>query len=102
MLEAQKDDLVQIHRVILNASQRSKTLPSSTKSVPYECWIKGFLLNETAKLGDTVKIKTFIGRELSGILSQINPTYDHNFGMAQKELLMIVCEIRNKLDKAQK
>jgi hypothetical protein len=85
----------------LEPHERPETLPSSTKSVPYECWIKGFLLNEQATIGDKVRIKTFIGRELSGSLCQVNPAYDHDFGRPQKELLTIGSEAWAELEDRQ-
>ncbi len=100
MPDARKGDLVQIHQIILEPEQRSENLPSSTKSVPYECWIKGYLLTESANLGDTVKIETFICREILGALCSINPTYDHNFGIPLKELLTIGAEAKKQLGKA--
>ena len=100
MPDAQKGDLVQIHRIILEPDQRPANLPSSTRSVPYECWIKGFLIDDRADLGNIVRIQTLIGREISGTLCQVNPTYDHNFGTPQKELLSIGDEARRQLEKA--
>ena len=98
MPDARKGDLVQIHSVILKPDQRPDNLPSSTRAVPYECWIKGFLLNEGANFGDEVAIETFIGRQLSGTLCLVNPMYDHNFGKPQKELLPIGPEAQRQLD----
>ncbi len=92
MPDAKKGDLVQIHKIILEPDQRSDNLPTCTKAVPYECWLKGFLLGEEANLGDRVKIETFIGREISGTLFQVNPVYDHDFGKPLKELLSIGSE----------
>jgi hypothetical protein len=97
MPDAKRGDLVQIHKVILDPSQRPDTLPECTRSVSYECWVKGFLIDESVNIGDEVKIETFIGREISGILEQVNPVYDHNFGVPQKELLDIGSESRKKL-----
>jgi hypothetical protein len=99
MPDAKKGDLVQIHKVILDPNQRPDSLPESTRSVSYECWVKGFLINESVNIGDEVKIETFIGREISGILEQVNPVYNHNFGVPQKELLSIGRESRKKLGK---
>jgi hypothetical protein len=96
MADAKKGDLVQIHRVILEPGERPGTLPDCTKSVPYECWIKGFLLNSQATLGEEVQIETFIGREISGTLVSVHPAYDHSFGLPQKELLSIGRELRKK------
>jgi hypothetical protein len=100
MFDAQKGDLVYIHQIILEPHQRPANLPSSTRSVPYECWIKGFLINDGADLGNIVRIETLIGREISGSLCQVNPTYDHNFGTPQKELLSIGDEAIRQLEKA--
>ncbi len=94
MADAKKGDLVQIHKVILKPDQRPDSLPESTKSVPYECWIKGFLLNSQATIGEEVQIETFIGRENFGILVSVNPSYDHSFGLPQKELLPIGRELK--------
>jgi hypothetical protein len=97
MADAKRGDLVQIHKIILEPSQRPDSLPACTRSVPYECWIKGFLVDEDANLGDEVKIETFIGREISGKLYQVNPTYDHNFGVPQRELIAIGNEAHHEL-----
>ncbi len=92
MADAKKGDLVQIHNIILEPGQRPDVLPSCTKAVPYEGWIKGFLLEKDANVGDRVRIKTFIGREISGTLFQVNPVYDHGFGKPLKQLLSIGSE----------
>jgi hypothetical protein len=99
MADAQKGDLVQIHKIVLEPSQRPDTLPACTKAVPYECWIKGFLLNENSNIGDEVNIKTLVGRELRGMLCSVNPTYDNHFGVPQKELLSIGEEAREILNR---
>jgi hypothetical protein len=91
--KAVKGDLVQIHKVILTPEQRPEGLPESTKVVPYEGWIKGFLLENEANIGETVRIETFIGRELSGTLVEVNPAYSHNFGKPRLELLTIMKEL---------
>ena len=89
MPDAERNDLVQIHRIILEPHERAANLPPSTAALPYECWIKGFLLEATANVGDSVTIKTLIGREFSGTLYRVTPIYDHNFGTPQEELLSI-------------
>lgn len=99
MADATRGDLVQIHRIVLQPDERPDSLPSSTKSVPYECWIKGFLIDEEANKGESVRVETFIGREVSGTLYRVNPKYEHNFGRPQKEILPIGNEIRRHLQK---
>jgi len=97
MADARKGDLVQINQIVLEPGQRPESLPKSTKAVPFECWIKGFLLDEEASLGDEVRIKTFIGRQMSGTLAAINPVYDHDFGRPRMELLAIGGELLKQL-----
>ena len=97
MPDAKEGDLVQVHKIILKSDQRPDTLPEDTKSLPYESWIKGFLLNEEGTLGDEVRIESFIGREISGTLVSVHPAYDHSFGLPQKELLSIGRELRKKM-----
>jgi hypothetical protein len=89
---AKKGDLVQIHLIILKPEERVKNIPDSTKKVPYEAWIKGFLMDRKAVIGDTVHIKSFIGREIKGTLTRINPGYDHDFGTPQSELAAVGLE----------
>ncbi len=84
--KAQKGDLVQIHLQVLKPEDRSTNLPEATRSVPYEGWIKGYLLDDTAEIGQTVRIRSIIGRELSGTLANIRPAYTHNYGEPQPAL----------------
>ncbi|MBU0514928.1 MAG: 2-amino-4-ketopentanoate thiolase [Proteobacteria bacterium] len=89
MNEAFRGDLVQIINVIMEPADRPETLPPSTRAVPYQGWIKGLLVDDHARIGDQVTIKTFIGRHLSGKLYAVGPTYDHGFGRPRPELLPI-------------
>lgn len=89
MPDANEGDLVLIHKIVLKPEKRPGNLPPSTAAVPYECWIKGSLMNESANMGDRVSVRTFIGREISGALFEVNPKYNHNFGETQKEIFSI-------------
>ncbi len=89
MPDAVKGDLVQIQKVVLAPEQRPADLPPSSREVPYQCWIKGFLLDEQAELGQEVSVETFIGRRLRGVLYAVRPLYDHGFGRPRPELLGI-------------
>lgn len=82
-------DLVQIQIVVFDAQNRMPGLPKSTSILPYKGWIKGFLINDEASIGQIVNIRSFIGRTLRGRLVNINPIYDHNFGEPQSELMNI-------------
>jgi hypothetical protein len=88
-MTAKKGDWVQIHFVALEPGERAEHLPEETKKVPLEIRIKGFLRDEKANIGDTVKIKTNVGRIVEGTLKEINPIYEHNFGKPIPELLQI-------------
>lgn len=88
-MKAYKGDWVQIHFIALKPEERSPHLPEDTKKVPFEIRIKGFLEEGKAQIGDTVTIKTPIGRLVKGTLEKINPKYEHNFGDPIPELLKI-------------
>ncbi len=81
---------VEIEKMILTPEQRAPTLPEDTKKVPYVLNVNGFLL-EDAELGLPVRIRTLIGRELTGTLKTVNPSYRHSFGEVVPELLSIGC-----------
>ena len=55
---AKKNDYVRIHRSILEAAERTGKLPEDTKSVPLEMWVKGWLQDDEAQIGDTVTVKS--------------------------------------------
>jgi hypothetical protein len=76
---------------VLTPEQRAPTLPEDTKRVPYVLHVSGFLL-EPAELGSPARVRTLIGRELSGTLITINPSYSHSFGSTVPELLRIGTE----------
>jgi hypothetical protein len=61
-------------------------------------WTKGFLDHE-ARLGETVEIRTAIGRRLTGKLVAVNPPYVHGFGRPIPELLEVGNELRSLIAK---
>jgi len=83
---------VEIEQVILTPEQRAPSLPEDTRQVPYVMRVSGFLV-EPAALGQAARITTIIGRELSGTLRQVNPSYSHSFGKTVAELLTIGKEL---------
>ena len=40
-------------------------------------------------VGEPARVRTLIGRELSGSLTMVNPSYEHSFGDTVQELLNI-------------
>ena len=86
-----KGTWVEIEQVVLKPEERAASLPEDTKKVPYLLWVSGFLLEDT-EIGQKVRVKTIIGRELSGELKVVNPSYHHSFGTVVPELLTIGTE----------
>jgi hypothetical protein len=95
--KAWRGDLVQIHVVVLRPEERTASIPDCTKAVPYEAWVKGFLVDESARIGDPVRIRTFAERELRGELAAIEPAYGHGFGKPPVELIRASLEGRDRL-----
>jgi 2-amino-4-ketopentanoate thiolase alpha subunit len=82
---------VQIEQVLLTPAERAPTLPEDTRLVPYVLRVSGFLLDD-AELDSEARIRTLIGRELSGALRTVNPSYTHSFGETVPELLEIAID----------
>lgn len=95
-MDAKRGDWVQIHKVVLQPGERSPDVPPDTAGVPLEMRVKGFLLHD-ANIGDTVRIRTVIGRVWEGKLLKVNPRYEHDFGEVVPELLAIGQELRSML-----
>jgi hypothetical protein len=91
MANVAKGTWVEIEQIVLKPEERAPTLPEDTKKVPYVLRVSGFLL-EDAEMGEEVRIRTRIGRELAGILKTVNPSYSHSFGTVVPELLTIGTE----------
>lgn len=96
-MKAKKGDWVRIKKIVLHAEERSDNLPEDTKKVPLEMWDKGFLLDESASLGDWVRVETIIGREIEGKFVQDDPSYDVNYGASVNETLYIGKQLREML-----
>ncbi|AFM40851.1 hypothetical protein Desaci_1874 [Desulfosporosinus acidiphilus SJ4] len=92
-------DWVEIWKVILEPGERASQVPEDTQKVPLEMRMRGFLVNERANLGESVSIRTRIGRLVEGKLVSLHPRYNHTFGEPQKELLAIGQELRTLLKK---
>lgn len=98
-MKAKHGEWVRIHNIVLEVGQRSSNIPEDTQNVPLEMWDKGFLIDEEAKIGDKVKVETYIGRTVEGTLIEINPYWEHDFGKAVPELLYIGRQARELLSK---
>ena len=96
-MDARKGNWVRIRKIVLNPGERSENLPEDTRKVPLMMWDKGFLLNENAVIGDTVRIETIIGRKIEGELVQVDPGYDVSYGQSVNETLYIGRQLREML-----
>ena len=94
---AKKNDWVRIHRNVLEPQERTGKLPEDTKAVPLEMWVKGWLQDEEARLGDTVTVKTVVGRLETGVLMEEKPIYALNYGEFVPEILEIDQQLRGVL-----
>ena len=87
---------VEIKLILLNPGERDLHVPEDTKKVPLILKTKGFL-KKNASIGDEVKIKTIIDREIAGTLIAENPSYKHGFGRPVDELIQVVKKLRKMI-----
>lgn len=98
---AKAGDWVQIENIILVTGERAPQVPAETAAVPMVMKAKGFLINDTAKLADEVRVMTLAEREIAGRLIAIMPRYNHDYGLPQPELLHIGMDLRRILREAE-
>lgn len=91
-----KGDFVRIEKVILTDKERAPQVPEDTKKVSLRMWTKGFLL-EDAKLGEEVRVKTLADREETGILFEVDPVHEVNYGGFVREILEIGVKVKEEL-----
>ena len=78
-----------MHIELLPAGERAAGVPEDTAALPLEMWVKGELLAESAHTGESVRVRTAIGREVEGTLTNCNPDYRHDFGSYVPELAQV-------------
>jgi hypothetical protein len=91
-----KDSYVEIVQIVLNMEDRATNIPEDTKLTPLKLWAKGWLL-EDCELGSKAAVKTINGRILEGIVTEVNPSYEHNFGIFVPELMFIGAQAKSIL-----
>ena len=84
-----KGDCVVLHIELLPAGERAAGVPEDTAALPLEMWVKGELLAESAHTGEVVRVRTAIGREVEGTLTNCDPGYQHDFGSYVPELAQV-------------
>lgn len=96
-MKIKKGDWVRIYKIVIPVGERSDNLPEDTKQVPMEMWDKGFLVDLEAAIGDQVTVETIVGREITGELVEVNPSYDINYGTCVTETLYIGKQLKEML-----
>jgi hypothetical protein len=91
-------DWVEVRYVLLEPADRSANLPADTAAQPLLVWVKGFA-RSAAQLGDEIETETVTGRVAAGVLTDVNPGYDHTFGRPTPELTHVGRDLRARLAK---
>lgn len=96
MLTAKKGDWVQIENVVLHAGERAPQVPEDTQKCDLKLWVKG-IAQADAMEGGEVEIVTVTGRKAKGVLVDVNPSYIHDYGKFQPELLKLELQLKEIL-----
>jgi 2-amino-4-ketopentanoate thiolase alpha subunit len=96
MTKVKAGDWVRIHGTVLSANERAPQVPEDTKKQPLEIWQKGFLAAD-ANVGDKVEVTTMTGRRAEGVLIEVNPHFELNYGVFRPELLKVGSQVRDLL-----
>jgi hypothetical protein len=91
-----KGTWVSIRKTILEPKDRAVGIPEDTAATPLIMWIKGFLEHDAA-IGDEVTVRTGMNRVEVGILEEVNPTTEVDYGNYVPEIIQIGIQARNIL-----
>lgn len=91
-----KGEWVLIEKILLTPEERAPQVPDDTKKTPLRAWIRGHL-DKDAELGDNVSITTRTGRTEEGVLLEVDPQYELNYGDFVPELLKVNEQVREVL-----
>jgi len=86
-------DWVEVESILLEPADRSANLPDDTAAQPLRMWVKGFA-RTAAGVGDELTVETMTGREVTGVLVEVNPGYFHTFGKPAPELTAVGRDLR--------
>jgi 2-amino-4-ketopentanoate thiolase alpha subunit len=95
-IRAREGDWVEIECKLLDPADRSKNLPPETAGKPLMMWVKGFARGE-ADMGESLTVETMTGREVTGVLSAVNPGYFITYGNPIPELTRVGRDLRLRL-----
>jgi hypothetical protein len=88
---------VEISQVVLRAGERAPNVPQDTAHTDFVARVRGFL-DEPGSLGETVMVRTLLGREVAGRLTDVNPRNPADFGDPVPELLALGVAARRALE----
>lgn len=91
---ANKGDWVQVRTILLKAEERTARLPTDTQKCDLLQWTKGFLQEDSAKIGDKVHVITAVGRAAAGTLVDEAPHYTHSFGEFIPEIITMEAQLK--------
>ena len=91
-----KDTWVCIRATILEAGSRADGIPEDTVNKPLVMWVKGHLLADCA-LGAEAEVSTATGRIERGILEDVEPSTNVDYGSFVPETLKIGRDARKIL-----
>lgn len=97
MDRAMKGTWVEIENEVLSANERAPQVPDDTKLTPLIMWTRGFLIEESALVGDIVSVTTLSDRVAKGRLVDISPRFAHDFGKPVPELLKTGVNLKKEI-----
>jgi hypothetical protein len=95
-MTASKGTWVSIRKTILEPHERAEGIPADTSAVPLIMWVSGVLQHD-AKIGEEATVITRMNRTEAGILEEINPTTQVNYGEFVPEIMQIGIQARGLL-----
>jgi len=96
----EKGTWVSIRKTILEPEDRAAGIPEDTATTPLMMWINGFL-QEDAKVGEKVTVRTRMNRIEEGTLEEVNPTTQVDYGDYVPEIVQIGIKAREILSCSQ-
>jgi hypothetical protein len=89
-------DWVEVSYVLLEPADRSVNLPPETADKQLVAWVKGFAAAGVT-MGEALSVETMTGRAVTGVLTDVNPGYDHTFGRPTPELTHVGADLRARV-----
>ena len=87
---------VGICATILDAGSRADGIPADTAAVPLKMWVKGYLLAD-CEIGSEAEIRTATGRIERGVLEEVQPHSNVDYGAFVPEMLKIGADVKKVL-----